>query len=147
MLIGAMVSLALSFGRPQGRPNDPRAEEDVRRANAAEVTAFLKNDPKALAALWSDEFVVTNPLNRFVNKRDVLGMVENGTLQMSKFERKIEYVRVYGTTVIVAGSEDVVWGGKMPLAGKPSHLRFTAIWMNEGGRWLQVARHANIVQP
>ena len=78
---------------------------------------------------------------------EIVWLVESGLLEIPKFVRTIEYVRVYGTTVIVAGSEDVVWGGKMPMAGKPSHLRFTAVWMQQGGRWQQVARHANIVQP
>jgi hypothetical protein len=46
---------------------------------------------------------------------------------------------------IVAGSETVVWGGKMPNAGKIEHLRFTGVWMKQGGRWQEIARHANIV--
>ena len=150
LALGIVLSLlAVSLARPsaQAKPNDPRAASEVRQLSDAEVKAFLNKDVKALADLGSDEFVVTNPLNAFVNKRQVLGMVESGTLEILKFVRSIEYVRVYGTTVIVAGSEDVVWGGKMPMAGKPSHLRFTAVWMQQGGRWQQVARHANIVQP
>ena len=144
LALGIVLSLlAVSLARPsaQAKQNDPRAESEVRQLSDAEVKAFLNRDVKALADLWSDEF------NAFVNKRQVLGMVESGMLEIPKFVRTIEYVRVYGTTVIVAGSEDVVWGGKMPMAGKPSHLRFTAVWMQQGGRWQQVARHANIVQP
>jgi hypothetical protein len=45
----------------------------------------------------------------------------------------------------VAGNETVVWGGKMPNAGKTEHLRFTGIWMKRQGHWQEVARHANIV--
>jgi len=47
--------------------------------------------------------------------------------------------------VIVAGSEVVGWGGKMPNAGKTEHLRFTAVWMKQAGKFQEVARHANIV--
>jgi len=47
--------------------------------------------------------------------------------------------------VIVAGSETVVWGGKMANAGKTEHLGFTGVWMKQAGRWQEVARHANIV--
>ncbi len=126
---------------------DKRAEEEVRQLNATEVEAFLHHDPKAMAGLWSDDFVVTNPLNKFVNKRQVLGMVESGFLVITSYDRQIEYVRVYGDTVIMAGSETVVWGGKMPSAGKTEHLRFTAVWMKPNGRWQEVARHANIVPP
>jgi len=82
---------------------------------------------------------VTNPLNKFVNKQQVLGMVESGFLVITSYDRQIEYLRFYGDTAIVAGSEMVVWGGKMPNAGKTEHLRFTGIWMKQGGRWQEVA--------
>jgi ketosteroid isomerase-like protein len=122
-----------------------RVEQRVRGLNTEEADAFLHQDAKALAHLWSDDLVVTNPLNKFVNKQQVLGMVESGFLVITSYDRSIEYARVYGDTVIVAGSETVVWGGKMPNAGKTEHLRFTGVWMKQGGRWQEVARHANIV--
>ncbi len=78
-------------------------------------------------------------------QEQVLGMVKSGFLVITAYDRQIEYVRVYGDTVIVAGSETVTWGGQMPNAGKVEHLRFTAIWMKQEGRWQEVARHANIV--
>lgn len=121
------------------------AEDEVRRLNATEVHAFLQKDPAAMSSLWSDDLVVTNPLNKFVNKQQILAMVKSGFLVITSYDRQIEYLRTYGETVIVAGSETVVWGGQMPNAGKTEHLRFTAIWMKQGGRWQEVARHANIV--
>ena len=117
----------------------------IRRLNTEEVEAFLHKDSKTMARLWSDDFVVTNPLNKFATKQQVLGMVDSGFLVITSYDRRIEYVRAYGETVIVAGSETVVWGGKMPNAGRSEQLRFTAIWMKQRGRWQQVARHANIV--
>jgi ketosteroid isomerase-like protein len=144
------VALAVSARQPEtaaakASSQDQRAEAEVRALNTGEVQAFLHNDPKAMAQLWSDDFVVTNPLNKFVTKRQVLGMVESGFLVITAYDRQIEYLRVYGDTVIVAGGETVTWGGKMPNAGKTEHLRFTGIWMKQGGRWQQVVRHANIV--
>lgn len=124
---------------------DRRVEEEIRRLNSQEVEALLRNDVATLRRLWSDDFVVTNPFNRFINKQQVLGMIESGNLAISSLDRRIEYVRVYRDTVIVAGSEVAVWGGRMPNAGQTSHLRITSIWMKQGGRWQQVARHANIV--
>jgi hypothetical protein len=100
-----------------------------------------------MARLWSDDFVVTNPLNKFVTKQQVLGMVDSGFLVITSFDRQIEYLRAYGDVVIVAGREAVVWGGRMPNAGKSENLRFTAVWMKQGGQWQQIARHANIVPP
>jgi len=144
-LVGVSVLFASAqvSGTPDGKDN--RAEVEVRRLNGEEVEAFLHKDPKTMARLWSDDLVVTNPLNKFVNKQQVLGMMESGFLIITSYDRQIEYLRFYGDTAIVAGSETVVWGGKMPNAGKTEHLRFTGIWMKQGGRWQEVARHANIV--
>jgi len=143
-LILSLGSVATSVAFPQndGSTTKDVSEQDVRKLNAEEVAAFLNNDPKAMA---HDDFVVTNPLNKFVTKQQVLGMVQSGFLVITSYERKIEYVRVYDNTVIVAGSETVVWGGKMPNAGKTEQLRFTAIWMKQQGRFQEVARHANVV--
>src|SRR5689334_18906443 len=125
--------------------HDQKAEAEVRGLNVEEVNAFIHKDPVAMARVWSDDMVVTNPLNKFVTKQQVLGMVKSGFLVITAYDRRIEYVRVYGDTAIVAGSETVTWGGQMPNAGKAENLRFTAIWMKQQGRWQEVARHANIV--
>jgi len=123
---------------------DKALEQEIRGLNAEEVNAFPKNDREAMT-LWSDDMVVTNPLNKFVTKQQVLRMVDSGFLVITSYDREIEYLRAYGDMVIVAGSEAVVWGGKMPNAGKTEHLRFTAVWMKQAGRWQEIARHANIV--
>lgn len=126
---------------------DLKAEAEVRQRDAAEVEAFLADDVAALAALWSDNFVVTNPFNQFVNKQQVLSLVTSGTLAFSSYLRHIEYVHVYQDIVIVAGSETVVWAGRIPLAGQTSNLRYTAVWARHGNEWQEVARHANLILP
>jgi len=125
--------------------NDRGVQEELRRLNVREVEALLRNDLGTLRSLWSSDFVVTNPLNEFVHKREVIELIESNILAFTSYDRQLEYVRIYGDTAIVAGRETVVWAGKMPNAGKTSHLRFTAVWMKQDGRWQEVARHANIV--
>jgi ketosteroid isomerase-like protein len=129
----------------QSSSADSQAEQQVRQASDKEVQAFLNNDPNTMARLWSDDLVVTNPLNKLVTKQQVLSMVQSGFLVITSYERRIEYAHVYGDAVILAGSETVVWGGKMPNAGKTEQLRFTAVWMKQQGRFQEIARHANIV--
>jgi uncharacterized protein (TIGR02246 family) len=150
-ILAAFIAFALllltSRGASVANTSSDSAEEGIRRLNAEEVDAFLKNDRAAMARLWSDDFVVTNPLNKFVTKQQVLGMVDSGFLVITSFDRQIEYLRVYGDIVVVAGREAVVWGGRMPNAGKSENLRFTAVWVKQSGRWQQIARHANIVPP
>ena len=130
---------------PGQTDNDRGVQAEVRRLNAQEVEALLHNDIRTLGRLWSSDFVVTNPLNKFVNKQEVVGLIESNFLAFTSYDRQVEYVRIYGDTAIVAGGETVVWAGKMPNAGKMSHLRFTAVWVKQDGRWQQVARHANIL--
>jgi uncharacterized protein (TIGR02246 family) len=143
---GAGAVLAAGQDAPNAATaDDMRAEAAVRQLSADEVQAFLRRDAAAMARLWSDDFVVTNPLNRFLTKRQVLETVESGVLVITSFDRQVEYVKVYGDTVVLAGRETVLWGGKMPNAGRTEQLRITAIWMNQQGRWQQVARHANVV--
>ena len=125
--------------------NKRREEEEIRRLNLQEVEGLLHKDVKTLAYIWSDDLVVTNPLNELVNKQQVVGLIESGTLAFTSYVRQIEYVHLYRDTAVVAGSETVVWAGKMPNAGKTSHLRFTAIWMKEDGRWQEIVRHANVI--
>jgi ketosteroid isomerase-like protein len=132
-------------------PDKPAAEsaatKEVRQLNTQEVQAMLHSDADSLARLWSDELVVNNPLNRFVDKQQVLDLVKTGFLAFTSYERQIEYIRDYGNTVIVAGHETLVFSGKMPKAGTPQRLRFTAVWMKQHGHWQEVARHADIVPP
>jgi uncharacterized protein (TIGR02246 family) len=148
LLFALLAGVAPWFASAQTASQTTAADksaEEVRRLNSEEVEAFVQKDPKAMARLWSDDFVVTNPLNKFVNKRQVLEMVESSFLVITSLDRHVEYLRTYGDVVIVAGRETVIWGGKMPNAGKTEHLRFTGIWMKQGGRWQEIARHANIV--
>jgi ketosteroid isomerase-like protein len=148
LILIALLS-ATVFGQqaaPQSK-KDQAIDKEIRRLNTEEHDAFMRNDAKSLANIWSDDFVVTNPFNQFVTKQQVLNLVENGTLAFKSYERNIEYLKTYGDTVIVAGSETCVWGGKIPIAGQTSHLRFTQVWRMQGGHWREVARHANIVPP
>jgi hypothetical protein len=147
LLLSIMDATASVAQAPPHPPTDQKlsAEAEVRRVNAKEVEAFLGKDSSTMEQLWSSDFVVTNPLNKFVTKRQVLGMVKSGVLVITSYDRQIEYLRVYNEVAIVAGNETVVWGGRMPNVGKTEHLRFTGIWMKQQGRWQQVARHANVV--
>jgi hypothetical protein len=125
-ILAASMALTLflltSRGVSVANTSSYSAEEGIRRLNAEKVDAFLKNDRGTMARLWSDDFVVTNALNKFVTKQQVLGMVDSGFLVITSFDRQIEYLRAYGDVVIVAGREAVVWavGCQMPAKAKIS---------------------------
>ncbi|HKV79148.1 MAG TPA: nuclear transport factor 2 family protein [Candidatus Sulfotelmatobacter sp.] len=106
--IALVVATLNAFAQVGNASTDEKQiESEIRKLNDEEVQAFVHNDSKTMAFLWSDDFVVTNPLNKFVTKQQVLGMVNSGFLAIPTYERQIEYVRVYREVVIVAGSETV----------------------------------------
>ncbi len=147
-LLVVAVTVALcgaSAASAQSKTSGSLGDAKLRDANAREVAAFLSTDAAGLAQLWSDDFVVTNPLNKVVTKLQVLAMVTGGMLSFKSYDRKIEQILHHGNMAIVIGSENVEWSGKMPLAGKLLPLRYTAIWLNTGAKWQEVARHANVV--
>lgn len=141
LLLSTILVVLLATANAAARGSDA----SLRAANDEEVAAFLNGDSKALAALWSSDFLVTNPLNQVANKDQVLDMVEGGALSFRSYERRIEHIRHHGTLAVVIGSETVEWTGRMPLAGAPRRLRFTALWKRSGAHWQEVVRHANVV--
>ncbi len=119
----------------------------LQAANDAEVLAFLAADTRGLTSLWDDTFVVNNPLGKFVTGPQVASMVTSGVLRFTSLTRSIDYTHAYGDITILAGTETCGWGGKLPLAGQISKVRFTAIWRHvPDGRWLEIARHADILR-
>src|ERR1700758_5503638 len=87
LLIAAPALLAQGQTIPPQTDENRRVEQEVRQLNAEEAEAFLHKDAKTLASLWSDDLVVTNPLNKFVSKQQVLGMVESGFLVITSYDR------------------------------------------------------------
>jgi ketosteroid isomerase-like protein len=149
MKTAAVLLLLIAIAPLPARAADQSSglEAQIRKLNAEEVQALLKNDVKALDRLWSDDFVVTNPFNAFLTKRQVLAQVGADAISFSSYERQVDYVRRQGDVVIVAGGETVGWAGRMPIAGTTSKLRFTSVWRMQGARWKEVARHASTILP
>lgn len=134
-----------SFGRMPPQLSD--SEQEVQRLGALEVEALLKRDTETLATLWSENLVVTNPLNHLVTKSDILGMIRSGFLQHLVIRRTVEYIHDFGEVVVVAGTEVVRWGGTIPIAGKDHQVRFTAVWQRTHEGWIEIIRHGSLVPP
>ena len=77
---------------------DKHAKEEIRGLNTQEVDAFLHKDPQAMARLWSDDFLVTNPLNKFVTRQQVPGMVESAFLVIVSLIEKLNTSVCMGTS-------------------------------------------------
>jgi hypothetical protein len=56
-------------------------------------------------------------------------------------------MKIQENVVITMGYETFVFKDDTPeaKAGQPIKRRFTNVWMNKNGKWLQIARHASII--
>src|SRR5512143_2298615 len=109
-------------------------QDDSRRA-------FLARDLERLKAAWSDELVVNSPVNRVLDRGQVLDLLQKGVISHASYEEHIETVKRHGDLVIVMG-RDVVTD---TAASPPVQRRFTNVWRASGPSWRLIARHANVI--
>lgn len=137
-----LLTATAVFGQVAAQDNET-TERTIRALEQAEVDALLRGDLEGVARLWADDYTVNNPRNEV--GRAAEGPIRAGTRTYASFVREVERVLLHGETVIVMGSETVVPSGRSPDAGQTIRRRFTNVWMTRDGRWLLVARHANVV--
>jgi hypothetical protein len=143
LLIAILLLIAAAEAQIKANPE----ETAVRKLFEEQRLAILHGDTKTLERVLSDDFVVTNPFNQFLTKRQVIERTASGQISFDSFDRTLDYVKVYGDFAIVAGKETGVWGAKSPLPGKPLNLRITAVARRVNGQWVEVARHASMILP
>lgn len=114
-------------------------EKQIRQLDRDLCQAVLDGDVAVLDRLWSDDFVVANPLHHIFAKAQVLGAVGDGRIHHTAYERRIEYLRVDGDTAVVMGGETVVDHGASIAR------RYTEVWLRRDGAWRQIARHTHVV--
>ena len=119
-----------------------QVETEIRKLEAKEVQALLKQDTATLKSLWATDYVVNAPFNRIVLGHQ-LDSVKADTRHYSLFKREVEQVLVKGDVAISMGNETIEFIGNNPDAGKVTKRRYTNIWLKENGVWKLNARHAN----
>jgi len=124
---------------PDPEPVDgQRQVEDLQEQSRQ---AFLAQDIDRLKRLWSEDLVVNSPLNRVLDRSQVLDLLQRGVIRHASYEEHIELTRRHGDLVIVMG-HDVVTDKP---DGPPVTRRFTNVWRATAGTWQMIARHASPV--
>jgi ketosteroid isomerase-like protein len=143
----ALLALATTFATPAlGQAGDSAAAAIVRDLDNQERLAVLTGDRSALERLWSPQLTVNAPTNRVnVGREVVLGIVQQGGLHYSVFDRAIEAVLVTGDVAVVMGSETVRAATDTAGGAGLVQRRFTNVWKREGPTWRMIARHANVI--
>lgn len=143
LLIALTTCLSLPVAMGQSPGTNEAIEKEIRQLEQGQVDYALRNAYEAMEKQWSPDYVVNNPFNQIVQATQ--GPMRKGELTYSTFTRDIEKVLIHSSTVVVMGAETVVPTGTTANAGKTIRRRFTNVWMNTTGKWLLVARHANVI--
>lgn len=123
-----------------------KIEQEIRRLEAAEADAVLRQDFAALEKLWAEDFTVNAPNNQVTKGRDeVFKVFRAGVATYSSFIREIESIKIYKDLAITMGLETVKPVGKAPFAGQTVRRRYTNIWLKKKGRWQSIARQATAI--
>lgn len=129
------------------RDADPEAAF-IRELEDQARNAVLQQDVGALERLWSEALIVNNPQNQVSSDRKVvMDLVRRGLIRYTRFERRIDAIRMDGDIALVMGAETVEPIGEAPRAGRTVERRFTHVWKKHDTLWRLIARHANVVAP
>ena len=121
--------------------SDTSWEDEIRSIEGEARDAFLAADLPTLDRSWADGFAVNSPLNAVLPKGKVLELLKAGRIRHTAYTFEIEHLSREGDVVVVMGKDRVV----DPPDGTVSHRRFTNVWRRVDGRWVAIARHANVV--
>jgi hypothetical protein len=147
IILASVVIVALTSLVPgQSAKQSAVLEQEIRRLDMAEANGLLQKNVAALEKLWAENFTVNNPRNGITHgRKEVIALIENGTIDYASFVREVETILFHGNTVIVMGLETIKPINKAPYAGQTVRRRFTHFWMKRKGQWLLTARHANVI--
>lgn len=104
------------------------------------LDAYEQNDANAMAAMLTEDFVITFPNGERNNKAQVLESVRRGAGPDSiRFWTQNVHAQVFGDTVILTG--DVVSELRRSSGITRSTMRYTDTYVKRGGSWQVAASH------
>ncbi len=111
-----------------------RSESSVTAALAARqrlADALRTRDLDAISQLLADDLVVNAPINKIVDRDDLLGRVERGEAHRADpaTTTRIEYAQARNGAVVIMGEETI------DADSGPIRRRFTDIWRPHDDSW------------
>ena len=147
-----IMSLSLLVSpRPSGA-QQVSPEHEVRAAVSAFGRAFVEADVSVLQSLLTKNYVHVNGLSGSVLNRDEWiswvvsrrAELDSGELVITTYSIEDVSVRIYGEAAVVTGV--VHSSGQRNSALFASQVRFTNVWVSQGGMWRRAAFHDSPVR-
>jgi Domain of unknown function (DUF4440) len=126
-LVVAPVTARASGTEPgESTESAEHAVNDVRAAEQARADATRRGDERAFGKLLDPSFVRINRFGRVLGPDDAAALAHTPGFELEDYT-----VRYFGDAAITTGRE------RLDTASNP--LRFTRVWVHEGGQWLNLA--------
>ena len=116
-------------------PTDPRVFSAL-AARERLGNAFRTGDLDTLTDLLAEDLVVNAPINRVVDRRDLLDRIQRGEAHQAdrSTTTSIEYAERRAGVVVIMGEEVIAATDDAPTS-PPIRRRFTDIWQPHGDSW------------
>lgn len=149
-LLGLLALAVPALAAPPAVVARTKDEAAVLAADALQRDAVAKVDLRAIAAIAHPNLRVNAPNNRILTREDLVRMVGSGEIRNEVFDRAPEQVVVTGDVGVVMGHEVVFPGATSEQARmygqRTLNRRYTNVYLRgKDGRWLHLARHANVI--
>jgi len=115
-------------------------KQEVIRFEAARNRALVKNDTKALASMYADGLLWTNPRGQLLTKDEILAEMRSGTEKFIAIRHKDRHVRIYGDTAVLSAYTTSTVRYKGITSNYPR--RFTNVYIKRNGHWLLIVHQA-----
>jgi hypothetical protein len=121
-------------------------ENKIRDLDEKQSVWMLKEDTDNLKKIYDNDLIVNAPFNAVTTGSGVVFLlVHTGFIKPSVFNIKIEKVLIKNGVAVTMGSETITFdkNSTNPRSGQTIKRRYTHVYLNEGGSWKLIARHAN----
>jgi len=129
-------------------PRSP-SRESVLAVDERQRALVAASDVAGLERLAHPNLRINAPGGRVLSREQFLANMRSGEIAAERFDRTAEDVSISGNVAVVMGRETFSPVASSELGrtfgAKPLQRRYTNIYVWQGGRWLWLARHANVV--
>jgi hypothetical protein len=151
-----LLVTAIFSGMSQTAAGQSSAKAEVLAALAERDKAFAAGDETKMRQIMSEDYLQTDVSGHVQDKqawlKEYFGplapLLRSGETRLTTFARSDIVVREFGDTVVVAGKQTFKFAGVNPWdpkvtfqPGPPRVLRFTQVWIKQGGAWKNAVVH------
>ena len=149
MRIAALWPLLLAAGC--ATVSEVGSRETVLAIDEQQRFMVAASDVVGLERLAHPNLRINAPGGRVLRRAQFLANMQSGEIAAERFDRTPEDVSISGNIAVVMGGEVFTPGANSELGrtfgARPLQRRYTNVYIWQRGRWLWLARHANVVTP